>query len=216
MSIKPKISEQQAVNIFSTRKSCVPLMTKLFSRKNLISPERLEVLYLPFYLFDVVVEKEGKGRKNTQENQQRVTLSVDGLLGHAVLYAEDVMDAEEDPDTPTPICDFEISSSDAAKIALDQFKGILLEHGLRTRSHPDAREISEGKKIFYPFWIGYFKKKKGYDFKAIDAVSGEIQGVRMRRLFIKALKNLRKHKVKGRGKPKFCDDNGNAKQKGNF
>jgi hypothetical protein len=148
-------------------------------------------MYLPFYLFDVMVEKEIKGKKGGISPRQNVTLSVDGLLGHAVLYAEDTLDVEKDLKTPAPSCDFEISSSDAAKMALDQYKGILLEHGLRTRSHPRAEEISEGRKIYYPFWVGYFKKKKGYDFKALDAVSGEVQGVRMRRVFIKALKSLK-------------------------
>jgi hypothetical protein len=177
MFIRPKISQQQAENIFSTRKSSFPLVSKLFPRKSQISTERLEVLYLPFYLFDVLVEKE------------EVTLSVDGLLGHAVLYAEGSLDVEKEAKTPT--CDFEISSSDAAKMALDQYKGILLEHGLRTRSHHQAEEISKERKIYYPFWVGYFKKKKGYDFKALDAVSGEVQGIKMRRVFVRALKNLR-------------------------
>jgi hypothetical protein len=190
MFIKSRISQQQAENIFSTKKSSLSLISKLFPRKSQISPERLEVLNLPFYLFDVLVKKEVKGRENTPASQQHVTLSVDGLLGHAVLYAEDTLDIENDPKTPLPSCDFEISSSVAAKMAFDQYKGILLEHGLRTRSHPKAEEISEGRKICYPFWIGYFKKKKGYDFRALDAVSGEIQGVRMRRVFIKAFKSL--------------------------
>ena len=178
MFIKSRISQQQAENIFSTKKSSLSLISKLFSRKSQISPERLEVVYLPFYLFDVLVEK------------QAVTLSVDGLLGHAVLYAEDALDIEKDPKTPVTSCDFVISSSTAAKTALDQYKGILLEHGLRTRSHSRAEEISEGRKIYYPFWVGYFKKKKGYDFKALDAVSGEIQGVRMRKLFMHALRKM--------------------------
>jgi hypothetical protein len=191
MFIEPKISRQQAENLFVIKKSSLSLIFKLFSGKSQISPERMEVLYLPFYLFDVLVEKEEKGQKNTAPSQQHVTLSVDGLLGHAVLYAEDALDIEKDPKTPTPSCDFEISSSTAAKMALSQYKGILLEHGLRTRSHPRAEEISEGRKIYYPFWVGYFKKKRGYDFKALDAVSGEIQGVRMRRVFINALKSLK-------------------------
>jgi len=191
MFIKPKISQQQAENVFSAKKTPLLLISKLFPWKNPDSAERLEVLYLPFYLFYVQVEKEKKGKQESLSSKQTVILSVDGLLGHAVLYAENALDTEKDPKTPTPTCDFEISSSTAAKTALDQYKGILLEHGLRTRSHPRAEEISEGRKIYYPFWVGYFKKKKGYDFKALDAVSGEIQGIRMRRVFIKALKSLK-------------------------
>lgn len=188
MFVKPKISRQQAENIYAVKKSS--LWSKLLLKKNQSPPQRLEVVYLPFYLFDVLVEKEEKGQKDTPTSQQQVTLSVDGLLGHAVLYAEDALDAEKDPQAPAPSCDFELSSSDAAKMALDQYKGILLEHGLRTRSHPHATDISEGRKIYYPFWVAYFKKKKGYDFKALDAVSGEIQGVRMRKLFIYALRKM--------------------------
>ncbi|UCE40645.1 MAG: hypothetical protein JSV17_14525 [Candidatus Aminicenantes bacterium] len=190
MFIEPKISQQHAENIISTKKWSFPLMSKLFSRISQISPKKLEVLYLPFYLFDVRVEKKIKDKKEGDSPRQNVTLSVDGLLGHAVLFAEDTLDAEKDPDTRTPTCNFAISSTDAAKIALDQYKGILLEHGLRTRSHPRADEISEGRKIYYPFWVGYYQKKKGYDFKALDAVSGEIQGVRMRRVFMRALREL--------------------------
>ena len=44
--------------------------------------------------------------------------------------------------------------------------------------------------IILPLFMGYFKKKKGYDFKALDAVSGEIQGVRMRRVFMRVLRKL--------------------------
>ena len=190
MYVQPKIAEQQAKNIFSAKKSLLPVISKLLSRNSLIFPERIEVVYLPFYLFEVWVKKEKKGQKNTQKGQQKITLSVDGLLGHAVLFAGDALEAGKDPGISAPACDFAISSSDATKTALDQYKGVLLEHGLRTRSHPHAEDISEGRKIYYPFWIGYYKKKKGYDFKALDAVSGEIQGIKMRRLFINALKKL--------------------------
>lgn len=138
-------------------------------------------MYLPFYLFDISV---------VSSSWQNVAVTVDGLLGHAVLFAGDSLEMGNEPALSTAVCDFLISPSDAAGIALDQYKGILLEHGLRMRTQTHAEKISEGKKIFYPFWIAYFKKKRGYDFKALDALSGEIQGVRMRRLFMKALKEL--------------------------
>jgi hypothetical protein len=190
MFVKPKISKQQAEDIFATKNSPSRLIPKLFPKKYRIRPERLEIVYLPFYLFDVSVEKKIKGKSVGDVLTQNVTLSVDGILGHAVLYAEDSLDVEKELETSVPTCEFEISSAEAAKKALDQYKGILLEHGLRTRSHPSAGEISEGREVFYPFWVAYFKMRKGYDFKAIDAVSGEIQGVKMRRLFMNALRKL--------------------------
>lgn len=165
-------------------------MSKAVFKKKSILPEKLEVLYLPFFLFDVAVEKETREKDRGFSGRQNVTLTVDGLLGHAVLFAEDAWDIENDPKPHVPVCDFTLSSSRAAEVALDQYKGVLLEHGLRTRSHARAAAISEGRKIYYPFWVAYFKKKKGYDFKALDAVSGEIQGVRMRRIFMKAFRDL--------------------------
>jgi len=190
MFITPKIPRQQAENIFAGRKSSFPLIGTLFAGKNPSTPEKTEILYMPFYLFDVLLEPDKNVPANSRTNRQWITLSVDGLLGHTVLYATDVSDGEADLKSSALFCDFEISASAASKMALEQYKGILLEHGLRTRSSPHAKEISEGKRIFYPFWIAYVKTKRGYDFKALDAVSGEIQGIRMRRLFMKALKIL--------------------------
>ena len=190
MFIKPKISLQQANTILHAKQPYHTLMNKIFPKKNPSSPEKVELLYLPFYLFDVLVEEEEKGPHKTQPYHQRVSLSVDGLLGHVILYADNNLNFEKELKTTAPSCDFEISASNAAQKTLEQFKGILLEHGMRTRRSSNAREISEGQKIFYPFWIGYFKNKQGYNFKAVDAVSGEIQGVRMRRIFVRALKKL--------------------------
>jgi hypothetical protein len=191
MFVKPKISRQQAENIFAAQKSTKSFLSRLTGHKNHRLPVRLEVVYLPFYLFDIQVEKESKGRIAELTPTQTVILSVDGLLGDAVLYAGSALEEEGVQEMIVPACDFAISSADAAQKAMSQYKGILLEHGLRTRSHPTAEAISGGKKIYFPFWIGYFRKKKGYDFKALDAVSGEIQGIKMRRLLIRALKILK-------------------------
>ena len=108
-----------------------------------VAPEQQEEL---IKILSEYIEQEAKDKKEGFSPRQYVTLTVDGLIGHAVLYAEDSLEVEKDPRTPGPSCDFAISSSDAAKLALDQYKGILLEHGLRTRSRPRAQEISEGKK----------------------------------------------------------------------
>jgi hypothetical protein len=190
MFIKPKISLQQANTILHTKQIPHTLMYKLLPPQKPSSPEKVELLYLPFYLFDVLVEKIEKGQSKTLQNNQRVSLSVDGLLGHVVLYADTNLNFEKERKTAVPACNFEISASEAAKKALDQYKGILLEHGMRTRRSSNAKEISEGQKIYYPFWIGYYQKRHGYDFKAVDAVSGEIQGMRMRRIFVRMLKKL--------------------------
>jgi hypothetical protein len=176
MFVIPRISEQEAANIFSEKKK--------FSLSNLkkksLSVKRVELVYLPFYLFDIFVQLPRK---------QKVTLSVDGLLGHSVFFIKDDLDVERG--TKNAVCSFGLSLDDAQKIVLGEYKAFLLEHGLRTRSAPQTEKISRGRKIFYPFWVGYFTRKGRYDFIASDAVSGEIQGVKMRKVFMRAFRLLK-------------------------
>lgn len=164
------------------------LASRVRKKKGETLPKRVEVIYLPFHLFDVLVKRENKTQKSGPPSTQKVRLSVDGLLGHSVLYAEEGLDLEDNRNFP--VLNFVISQSDAEKTALREYKGVLLEHGLRTRSFPQADKILGSQKIYYPFWIGYFKKGRGYDFKALDAVSGEIQGIKMRKVFLQAFRNM--------------------------
>jgi hypothetical protein len=188
MFVQPKISEQQAKNIFASRKSILSLASKIRKKKGETFPKRVEVIYLPFFLFDVSVKRENKIQKDGPPSTQKVRLSVDGLLGHSVMYAEEGLDLKAS--RVFPVLPFVISQSEAEETALNEYKAILLEHGLRTRSFPHADKILGSQKIYYPFWIGYFKKGKGYDFKALDAVSGEIQGIKMKKVFLQAFHNL--------------------------
>lgn len=145
---------------------------------------------MPFYLLDVSVKRGDTAQKDVSSSTQRVRLSVDGLLGHSVMYAEEGLELQDNLNLPAH--HFVISRPEAEKIALKEYRGILLEHGLRTRSSPQVEEVLGIQEIYYPFWIVYFKKGRGYDFKALDAVSGEIQGVKMRRVFLNAFRGMAK------------------------
>ncbi len=188
MSVKPKITEQQAKNILASKKSIFSFSSRFKKKKGEAFPKRVEIIYLPFYLFDILVKRDDKAQKDGTPGTQIVRLSVDGILGHSVLFVKEDLDLADNHFLP--VHDFLISPSVAEKIALKEYKGILLEHGLRTRSFSQADKILRSQKIFYPFWIGYFKKGRGYDFKALDAVSGEIQGIRMRKIFLKAFRQM--------------------------
>ena len=67
---------------------------------------------------------------------------------------------------------------------------MLLEHGLRNKTSTTVQNISNAREILYPFWVAYFQKENAYDFKALDAVSGEVQGIRMRKVFLRAFRQL--------------------------
>jgi hypothetical protein len=190
MFVQPKISKQQAGDIFAARKSIRDFPSKWMGRGEPSIPNRMELIYIPYYLFDVLVKRGREAGKGGSPGSQKVRLSVDGLLGHAVLFAEESLDVEDRQNLQAH--EFSISLSEAEKIVLEEYRGILLEHGLRTRSLSQVEKILGSREIYYPFWIGYFKKGKGYDFKALDAVSGEVQGIRMRKIFLHAFRHMGK------------------------
>jgi hypothetical protein len=173
MYVKPEISEEKAREILTHRKS---FLSFKFLKKPL-KLKRVELIYLPFYLFDMKLSIDKK-----------VTIATDGLLGYSVLFVKDELKFKGS--TKHPVCDFVLPASEAQEIALKEYKTILLEQGLRSRKTVTVETISEGSKIYYPFWIGYFRKGKAYEFKALDALSGQIQGIKMRKVFLKALRHL--------------------------
>lgn len=173
MYIAPEISKKEAYAILSRRKSFLPLK---FLKKPL-QIKRVELIYLPFYLFEILLT-----------GNQNVTIAVDGLLGDSIFFVKEELKYEKK--TEHFVCDFILSPSEAQDIALKEYKWLLLQQGLRSRRNVTVEKITEAKKIFYPFWIGYFLKGKAYEFKAIDALSGQIQGIKMRKLFLKALRQM--------------------------
>jgi hypothetical protein len=65
-----------------------------------------------------------------------------------------------------------------------------MEFQLKHKHAKEVKEIIDMKKIFYPFWIGYFNRKDIFDFKAVDAVSGQAQGIKMRKIFLQAFRQM--------------------------
>lgn len=176
MYVTPKISAEEAQDIISRRTPffCIRIW------KSSISPKRIEMIYLPYYWLEILLT--GKA-----ENQ-KVAISVDGLLGTTAFFSEDGLSYV--PKTDNLACDFGLSPAEAQKIATEEYNGFVLEHSFMSRKVSSIKEILQVKQIFYPFWVGYFQRGKAYDFKAVDAVSGEVQGIKMRRVFLKAFRQV--------------------------
>jgi hypothetical protein len=173
MYVKPEILEENAREILTRRKS---FLSFKFLKKHL-KLKRVELIYLPFYLFDIKLSID-----------KNVTIATDGLLGYSILFVKYELKLEHT--TKHPVCDFVLPALEAQEMALKEYKAILLEQGLRSRKTVTVETISEGNKIYYPFWIGYYRKGEAYEFKALDALSGQIQGIKMRKVFLKALRQL--------------------------
>ena len=176
--VVPTISREKAIDLFSSAGST--LAAKL--RRQPTTPTRTELLYLPYYCFEI--ELSGSTA------DQRVCVAVDGLVANAILFVKD--DLERAAKANETCCEFDLSRAAAREIAVDGYKRMLLEHGLRNKTTTTVGDISDAESMLYPFWVGYFKKGDTYDFKALDAVSGEVQGVRMRKVFLSAFRQLEK------------------------
>lgn len=135
---------------------------------------------MPFYLFEVV--------SSNKDIEEKAKVSLDGLLGDNLFFFKESMAYKDKVEQP--VCPFVLSPAQARQKAVDKYKWLQLEHKLRIKQKFEMGEISEGQRIFYPFWVAYFQKGGGYDFKIMDAVSGEVQGIRMRKVFLKALRHL--------------------------
>ncbi len=136
---------------------------------------KMEMLYLPFYIFEITLEEKRKIRQ--------VHFSADGIDGNVAPFSPETETYAEQTDCQT--FDFVITKIEAKKRVCDFSRGLVLEHGLKFNRNASVKDIVFNEKIHFPFWIFYFKKRGRYDFKAMDAVSGEFTPLKMRQVFLK-------------------------------
>jgi hypothetical protein len=141
---------------------------------------KVELIYLPFYLCEVEWVGEAGSRQ--------VTVALDGLLGDNLFFVPADMNYRDRVEQP--VCPFVLPEPEARRIAMERYRWQQLELGLRLKQKARVGKIIGVKQIYYPFWVGYFQRKRRYDFRLIDAVSAESPGVKTRRLFLAGLRYL--------------------------
>ena len=171
MAVMPKIDEQEAQQRLQQTKSFFPFRI----RQKAVRLKRIEMIYLPFYLFDMTFDEKIQDR-----------IALDGILGDELFFVDRSIKTVSSTDEPD--FRFEISAEKAEGIALHRIRWQLLERAIRKRKMPANIRIARTHKIVYPFWVGYFTRRKAYDFNVIDGVSGEKQGVRMRKVCLQAFR----------------------------
>ncbi len=174
--MSPTLSKEQAAASLSAPSTSFP--ARLWSKP--IQPTRVELVYLPCYFFDIKVSQD--------DSTQWVGVAVDAVLGATVFFIGDTLVKEQG--CGGAACDFVQNATVARKTAMEEYRWLMLEHGLRNKRLVSIQEISEPERVHYPFWVAYFKKRGSYDFKALDAVSGEVQGIKMRKVFLAAFRQM--------------------------
>ena len=166
MFVKPLIPEQEALLIFN----------KVSKWRRKQKPEKVELIYLPYYLFEILVL--------IKDTEKEVFLSIDGIQGEFRFLETKHLDFAEK--TKNLCFKFSIGREEATNRMLDEYQWILVKGSHNRKIRVKVSRIKDTKEFFYPYWIAYYKRKNGYDFKTIDAISGKFTGLKMQRTFLKA------------------------------
>ena len=173
LAVCTRVAEAEA------RKSLTPRRRLFKSRKAL---QKIELLYLPYFWASILTEFKGK--------RENLTVAADALEGVAAFPNVKFVQFEERP-LPQPL-PFLLSESQVEAALLAAARDFSVQVGIRQKQPLKILEISSIQRIYYPFWLAYYTTPKGLTFTALDAISGAIQGVKMRQVFVKALKMLQK------------------------
>ncbi|MDZ7261753.1 MAG: hypothetical protein ONB05_06585, partial [candidate division KSB1 bacterium] len=176
MFVKPQISKEQAEEILSSQRG---LFSFQFRKATLL---RVELVFLPCYLFTILL--------NQNREEREIQVTIDGIQGSFALFQDRGIQFTDRPEAE--FFKFQLSSQEAREKALEVCRGQLIRWGFRKRHPSQIKGVVEQKKVGYPYWVGYFKRKEAYDFKLIDAVSGSLQGIPMRRLLLVAFRQAKK------------------------
>lgn len=169
MFAKPVVPQDAALERFAKRGGLLFALSRP-------EPERIELIYFPYYLFELLLLVKG--------GKQSVFVAADGVLGDLVFMEMETLEFAAQADAPR--FDFHLDMEKARAKVLDEYQWILVKHGFHRKSPPKLKAVTDTKRLYYPYWVAYYKRRKGYDFKAVDAVSCRPVGIPMRRAFLAA------------------------------
>jgi hypothetical protein len=164
----PKISLEEARGILGKR-------GKLSLRRRR-EMKKVELVYLPYFIHRVAVSQG--------EEEYEIVVCTDGIAASFSFFNPEHSTFGEV--ASGEIFDFIVPLEDAERACLENLRWHLVRQGLRLKVKASIKEIRETRRMHYPYWVAYFKGASGYQFRAADAVTGQIQGVRTRSTFLNA------------------------------
>ena len=132
---------------------------------------------MPSYIVSVQV--------HTQKGTKEQSLCIDAVLGSFAFY--ELAETTTSPPQEFITCPVFLSKDKIREKAIDEYRRHLLLTGLKMRYKFQVEKVLSTRPVYYPFWIGYFRRKGKIDFDVVDAVGGEHQGAALRPVFMKAL-----------------------------
>ena len=171
--VYPLLTEEEAKSWFINSSSRSFLSRIGYKRKQWI---RFELVYLPYFVFTYGVHRENENRE--------VTVAVDGLCGTFTYF--DLSGSYEEDGKKKTLFAPKISMPEAEKLASQEYQMNLLQTRIQGQRVGTTRKLLRCQLVYYPYWVGYFKRKGVFDFQTLDGVNGRSQGIRMRKVFLAA------------------------------
>ena len=154
-------------------------------------PEQVELVYLPHFLFTFCVQSS---------QFQEEHLAVDAISGDVAYQAVECW--QKEPVQPATILPFYLSEATCRSFAEDHLKRVLLQVSLKENRMWHIKEVHHHGGVYFPFWIGYFRRKKGIAVEVVDAINGRPQGPGVRQSILRGLADLSspesKHVIHGK------------------
>jgi len=169
--LQPVISKDNAGAIFQNLAQKKILKIIPATRMNAL---QIELMYLPYYIFEATIEDRGETRN--------AFYSVEAIQGAVVPFSP--MTEVYAESTGILIRDFVLSKERAEDKVAAHLRGVVLGQSMKLKRTVSVTHIEYKQKLQFPFWVVYFQKKEKYDFKAIDAISGEFTPLSMRPVFL--------------------------------
>ena len=159
----------------SRQEAATRLARRRFWRRRPQLPQRLELVYLPHYLFEV---------RTSMTKPQREKITADAIQGHFAYFEESI--AWNEPVIAAERFPFQLSPEAAQEICLQQYRRALLQTSLNHRRHIEIEHVRFLGEFYFPFWVGYFRRSRGISFAVIDAAGGQLQGPKMHNVLMQA------------------------------
>lgn len=149
--------------------------------------ERTDLIYLPYHEWQFTVA--GGGRRGA------LSVTVECVTGNAATRSFAALPRWDTP--PTTILPAQLSLADTRRLADETLRWAIIPQSMRRRRRIQTIGEPVLAVYLYPFRVGYYRRRGGYDFTLVDAVSGAIHGTRLRRVFLEGLTAL--DRLTGRG-----------------
>lgn len=157
----------------------------LLGKRRLLSlgrchPVRLELVYLPVYRVDAAIVDPDVGRSS------KVAIAVDAI-GGGVSRLDRGVDLRPDPEPPRgELFPRRIDVEQAIDRVRIEMPWILLPVSLKQNRRLPVETLEFVERLGYPYWIQHLRRRRRYDFEALDGFSGTRVGPRLKATIVGA------------------------------